>query len=207
MALMYYARTRFIVNLLPQLRQAGSPRRVVTVAAGGKESPVFPADLQASNLGMLSFRPHATSMVTLSLLAIAKHAPGVSFVHVYPGFVKTGMSRELTGVVPAVTKVLFAPVMAMLQIPIEETGERQLDIATSAGHDGANGIPLGPGVQIAVGTDGKLGGGVYSIDYEGEGTNQKVQSVLEDLVNDGTAEKVWSHTEEVFKRITCSTVI
>ncbi|KAK7932260.1 hypothetical protein PG985_002972 [Apiospora marii] len=213
MALMYYARTRFIVNLLPQLRQARSLRRVVTVAAGGKEGPVFPADFQANKLGMLSFRPHATSMVTLSLLAIARQAPEISFVHVYPGFVKTGMSRELTGVVPAVTKVLFASVMAMLQIPIEETGERQLYIATAArfpprqADRGADGIPVGPNVQIAVGADGQPGGGVYSVDYEAEGTSQRVQHVLEQFIKDGTAEKVWSHTEEEFKRITGSTTV
>lgn len=211
MALMYYARTRFIVNLLPQVKKAESLRRVVTVAAGGKEGPVFPADFQANNLSMLSFRPHATSMVTLSLLAIAKSAPEVSFVHVYPGFVKTGMSRELTGIVPAITKVLLAPVMAMLQIPIEETGERQLYIATTARfppRSSADGIflGLGPNAQVAVGADGQCGGGVYSIDYEAEGTSQRVRDVLEQLVQGGAAEKVWSHTEEEFERITGSTV-
>ncbi|KAK8131111.1 hypothetical protein PG984_007549 [Apiospora sp. TS-2023a] len=170
---------------------------------------------------MLSFRPHATFMVTLSLLAIAKSAPEVSFVHVYPGFVKTGVSRELTGIVSAITKVLFAPVMSMLQVPIDETGKRQVYFATSARFpprdarrggktdqmDGASGIALGSGVHTAIGADGTPGGGVYSIDYEAEGTSQRVQDLMRDLNGDGTTEQVWNHTEEEFIRITGSTVI
>ncbi|KAK8053326.1 hypothetical protein PG996_012627 [Apiospora saccharicola] len=221
MALMYYARTRFIVNLLPLLRQAETLRRVVIVTAGGKEGAVFPADFQANRLGMLSFRPHATSMVTPSLLAIAKSAPEISFVHVYPSFVKTGMSRELTGFVSAITKVLFAPVMSMLQVPIDETGERQVYFATSARFPprdarrggstdqsgSASGILLGPDVHTAIGADGRLGGGVYSIGYEAEGTSQRVQDLMRDLTGDDMAEQVWKHTEEEFVRITGSTAV
>ncbi|KAK7994901.1 short-chain dehydrogenases/reductase [Apiospora arundinis] len=213
MALMYYARTRFIVNLLPQLKKAQSLRRVVTVGAGGKEGPVIPSDWQANDMGILSFRPHAASMTTLSLLAIAKEeSPEVSFIHVYPGFVKTGMSRELTGIVPAITKVLFAPVMALLQIPIDETGERQLYFATSARFPpglskDADGISLGEGVHAATGADGTPGGGVYSIDYEGEGTSGNVRGVLDALVKDGTADRLSEHTKEKFRRITGSAAI
>lgn len=214
MALGYYARTRFIVNLLPQLKHAQSLRRVITVGAGGKEGAVIPTDWQANNMGILSFRPHVTSMITLTLLAIAKQAPNVSFIHDYPGFVNTGMSRELTGIVPAITKVLFAPVMAMIKIPIDETGERQLYLATSArfpprdhrsdvaGSAGA--VALGQGVSVAIGADGKSGGGVYSIDYEAEGTSERVQGILEGLKSDGIAEKVWKHVQEEFVRITGS---
>ncbi|KAK8091717.1 hypothetical protein PG997_002078 [Apiospora hydei] len=214
MALMYYARTRFIVNLLPNLKKAHSLRRVVTVGAGGKEGPVIPSDWQANNMSIISFRPHAASMTTLSLLAVAKKeaSPEVSFIHVYPGFVKTGMSRELTGIVSAITKVLFTPVMALLQIPIKETGERQLYFATSARFppglsQDADGILLGQGVHAATGADGTLGGGVYSIDYEGEGTSSNVRDVLDALVKDGTADKLSEHTEEEFRRITGSAAI
>lgn len=220
MALMYYARTRFIVNLLPQLKQAQSLRRVITVAAGSKEGAVVTTDWQANSMGVLSFRPHATSIITLTLLAIARQAPSVSFVHDYPGFVNTGMSRELTGIVPAISKVVFAPVMAMLKIPIDEVGERHLYFATSArfpprnpgtatgtSEGSAEMITLGKGVRTAVGADGTPGGGVYSVDYEAEGTSESVQGVLEGLKKDGTAEKVWKHVKEEFVRITGSTAI
>lgn len=140
-------------------------------------------------MGVLPFRPHATSMVNLTLLSIANQAPSVSFIHDYPGFVNTGMSRELSGIVPDITKVLFAPVMAMLKIPIDETGEGQLYFATSARFlprdhskgtaESADMVALCQGVSIAVGADGTPGGGVYSIDYKAEGTSERVRGILE----------------------------
>lgn len=211
MAVAYYARTRFVVNLLPQLRRAAALRRVVTVLAGGKEGPVSADDFPANHVGVLSFRGHATSLLTLSLQAAARTAPEVSFVHVYPGFVATNMSRELTGVAVAAARVLFRPVMALLQIPIVEVGERHAYLATSArfpprdrgGADvaAADGVPLGEGMGVAVGADGAPGGGVYSVDYEAEGTSAGTQEVLGRLAEDGTAEKAWKHTEEEFVRI------
>lgn len=207
MALAYYARARFIVNLLPQLKRAQSLRRVITVGAGTKEGAIYPDDFQANNLGMLTFRGHLTSMITLSLDAIAKQAPEVSFVHDYPGFVKTGLSRELTGVTASITKVMFQPLMAILQIPIEETGERQLFLATSArfpprNGSGAEGVSLGECGTISVGFDGTPAGGVYSVDYEAEGPGEKVEEILRNHKKSGMREKVWNHTEEEFIRIT-----
>jgi NAD(P)-dependent dehydrogenase (short-subunit alcohol dehydrogenase family) len=209
MALGYYVRIRFIVNLLPLLSQATSLRRVVTILAGSKEGKIFTDDFQARNHGFPSVRGHVTSMITLGLDAIAKQAPNVSFIHDYPGFVKTGMSRELTGLVPAIMKVVFSPIMAILKIPNDEVGERQTFFATcarflpAAGEPKADGLNLGEGVETAVSTDGIVGG-VYSIDYEAEGTDLKVQEILAQLRKDGTAEKAWKHTQDEFLRITGS---
>lgn len=207
MALAYYSRARFIVNLLPQLRKAPSLRRVVTVGAGTKEGTIFRDDFQANTLGVLSFRGHLTSMITLSLDAVARQAPEVSFVHDYPGFVKTGLSRELTGVAASVSKVVFAPLMAVLQIPIEETGERQLYLATSARFPprdggGAEGVALREGVTASTGFDGTPAGGIYSVDYEAEGPGQKVEETLQNYKKNNMGDKVWNHTEEEFVRIT-----
>lgn len=172
---------------------------------------------------MFTFRGHLTSMITLSLATIAARVPGadeVSFVHDYPGFVKTGLSRELKGFGPAVMKVLFAPVMALLQIPIEETGERQLYLATSARfppyRHGENGdgdgvrppvteedAKVGKGVGIGA-VDGKLGGGVYSVDYEAEGSSVRTREVLTKLTEQGVADLIWEHTQKEFLRITGS---
>ncbi|KAI1163231.1 hypothetical protein F5B18DRAFT_621125 [Nemania serpens] len=208
-ALVYYCRTRFVVNLLPQLRRASGLRRVVTVAAGGKEGKIIMDDLQASRIGVLSFRGHAASMITLAFHTLAKQAPEVSFLHVYPGFVKTGLMRELKGISAAITWVLFKPAMAYLHTPIEETGERQAYFATSARFPpgggeqrDADGVALGQGVAVAVGVDGKSGGGVYSIDYEAEGTTQRVQELIKGYIEDDTQNKVWKSTEEEYMRIT-----
>lgn len=102
--------------------------------------------------------------------------------------------------------------MALLQIPIDETGERQTYFATSArfslrgggGLEDADGVALDEGVSTAVGADSKPGGGVYSIDYEAEGTSESVQTLMKELAENGTADKIWKHTEEEFVRITGS---
>ncbi|KAI2642649.1 hypothetical protein GGS21DRAFT_184406 [Xylaria nigripes] len=213
-ALVYYCRTRFIVNLLPQLRQASNLRRVVTVLAGGKEGKIFTDDLQGNQISNLSMRGHFTSIITLTLGILSKRAPEVSFLHVYPGFVQTGLSRELTGIIPAIFKILMMPVMAILRIPIDESGERHTYLATSArfppsddAQRDADGIALGKGVETAISPNGKIGGGVYSVDYEAEGTSQRVQELMQSYVDNGTAEKVWKHTEEEYVRITGSVAL
>lgn len=222
MALVYYARTRFIVNLLPQLKQAQSLRRVITVAAAGHEGAVDITDWQANDMDMLSYKHHVTSMITLTLLAIARDAQSVSFIHNYPGTVDTNLTRELTGIIPSITKAVPAPTKAMPKIPIDEAGERQLYLATSArfpprdlgagaGNTSAGGadkmIPLGQGVRTAVAPDGTPGGGVYSVDYEAEGTSERVRGVVKGFENDGTAKMVWKHVQEEFVRVTGSTSI
>ena len=59
-------------------------------------------------------------------------------------------------------------------VPIEECGERQLYLATSARYppasassDRSSGVPLGHGVEVAVGTTGEIGSGVYSVLWDG----------------------------------------
>jgi len=210
-AVTYYARMRSVVNLLPLLSQAISLRRVVSVFAGSKEGKIFTNDLPAKNLGLTSVRGHVVSMMTLAFEAIAKQAPGVSFIHDYPGFVETGLSRELKGPTVAIMKVVFKPLMAILKIPIDEVGERHTFFATSArfpaNEPKADGLTLDKSVETAVSTEGKVGGGVYSIDYEAEGTSPKVQVVLTQLRENGTAERAWKHTQDEFVRITGSPAI
>ncbi|KAI1309791.1 hypothetical protein F5Y03DRAFT_347396 [Xylaria venustula] len=208
-ALVYYCRTRFMINLLPQLRQACGLRRVITVLAGGKEGKIFTDDFQANQLGMLSVRGHATSMITLALSVLARQAPEVSFIHVYPSFVKTDSQRELKGIGPAILNILFKTLLAYLYVPINETGERQTYFATSARFPpiegerrDADGVARGEGIDVAVGVNGNVGGGVYSIDYKGEGTSQRVQELIKAYIEDGTANAVWQHTEEEYMRVT-----
>jgi hypothetical protein len=71
-SLAYYARIRFIENLLPLLQNANSLRRVVNVLAATKEGNV-----NTNNWTALS-RGHVTSMATLSIEMLAKMAPKVS---------------------------------------------------------------------------------------------------------------------------------
>jgi len=157
---------------------------------------------------MLSARGHAASLVTLSLEALAKKAPDVSFIHAFPGPVKSGIARGTTGAVWFVIKAVFKVVGPLVYIPNQESGERHLFLATSAryppgtGEDAAAGVPLAGEVAVARGTSGKVGSGVYSIDWDGESAGPKVEVLLAKFRKEGLVEKVWEHTEEEFRRIT-----
>lgn len=210
-AVSYYARLRFIVNLLPLLRHATHLRRVVTVLAGTKEGPVRTNDLQGRTGSMLSMRGHFSSLMTLALEAIAKDAPTVSFIHVYPGFVKTNYGNDVKGPLVAVLRTIFNAVFLvigpLIATPVDETGERQLFFATSArfpaGGEGADtGVPRSGAVAVARGTNGQSGSGVYSISNDGESASPKVEQLLDRMRKDGTAQNAWSQVEEDFVRIT-----
>ncbi|CAG8977267.1 hypothetical protein HYALB_00009365 [Hymenoscyphus albidus] len=142
-----------IANLLPLISHAPALRRVTTVFAGRKEGKSHTDEVQAKNLSIPTARGHVVSMMALGLENLAKSASTVSFIQDYPGFVKTGLSRELNAPMRVVIKVMIWPSM------------------TFCGGGGDNsGLALKGGMETGVGTDGTVGGGVYSIDYEGEGT-------------------------------------
>lgn len=209
MALTYYCRIRFVMNLLPLIKRASTLRRVMTVFAATKEGPIYTDDLPALRLPITKARGHIVSMITLAFEHISKQAPEVSFIHDYPGFVNTGMSRELKpSLMMTVMKGIFRVIGLFLNTPIDEVGERQLFIATSARFPaqtgGADGVPLGEGLEIATGTEGKTGGGVYSIDNLNEPAGQSVLSLLSKLRQEGIAEQAWKHTEAEFLRVTGS---
>ncbi|PPR06435.1 hypothetical protein CVT26_006474 [Gymnopilus dilepis] len=209
----YYARTRFIVNLLPLVRQATGLRRVVTVAAAGKEGPVNHDDLGAayiSPLSLLKVRGHFASIITLSLEVLAKQAPEVTFIHDYPGSVKTGIAREANALVVFMMGIVGAIAGSWMFIPHEESGERHLFLATSAkyppkaGSTESHGVPLADDQIVTRGTTGEAGSGVYAVDWDCNSASLKVKQLLVQLREEGLVEKLWQHTEEEFKRITGS---
>ena len=207
-ALVTYSRTRFIVNLLPLLHQATALRRVVSVFTAGKEGPVDASDFQGWKVPALSQRGQASSLVTLSLEALAKKAPDVAFIHNFPGAVKTNIVRGGEGAAIFILNVVFKIIGPMVNMPNQECGERHLFLATSARYpagmsrDAASGVPMVGGVAVARGTNGKSGSGVYSIESDGESAGPKVEELLAKFREEGMVEKVWKDTEDEFKRIT-----
>lgn len=158
---------------------------------------------------MLSQRGHASSLITVSLEALAKDAPGVSFIHDFPGSVKTNLARGGEGPAIYVLKQVFKVIGPMINMPNQECGERQLFLATSAKYPSqdleASGVPLtSGGSPVANGTSGKSGSGVYSIGSDGESSGAKVVELLAKFRNEGMVEQVWSHTLKEYKRITGS---
>jgi hypothetical protein len=138
--------------------------------------------------------------------ALAKRAPDVSFVHDFPGPVKSGIGRGATGAVVFIIKAVFTVLGPLVYIPNEESGERHLFFATSAMYPAGAGGEKAPGVAggvaVARGTNGEIGSGVYSINQNGESAGPKVEELLAKMRKEGVVEKLWKHTEEEYKRIT-----
>lgn len=96
-----------------------------------------------------------------------------------------------------------------LCVPIDECGERKLFLATSArypptsvGSDGRSGVPLGGGIDVARGTTGEVGSGIYSVGWNGTSASPTVEKLLAGYWDKGMVEKIWRHTESEFNRIT-----
>lgn len=150
-------------------------------------------------------------MATLSYEALAQKAPTVAFVHSFPGPVKSGIARDTKGLAMFTFKAMFALLGPLLYIPNEESGERHLYLCTSGRYPAREGVEEAVSVEknvgVARGTDGAVGGGVYSVDQNGEGAGVRVREVLAGLREKGVLETVWKDSEEQFKRITGEVVM
>ncbi|KAK0272011.1 hypothetical protein LTS16_001979 [Friedmanniomyces endolithicus] len=194
-ALTIYARNRFIVNLLPLLQQAQSLRRVVSVYCATYEGQIRMDDFQAASLGLMAKQGHTASVTTLALEAHHQSAPEVSFVRNFPGSVKSGIDRGSIGPLMRTLKIIFLLLAPLVDIPLEQAGDRHLSLCTSARYsvgpeDEAAGVPLTDGLALARGSDGRVGSGVYSIDAYGESASAKVERLLANFRTEGVVERV-----------------
>lgn len=212
MALGYYSRMRFIANLLPML-QKSSLSRVVIVLAGTKEGPVNSNDIPGKRVLPWRARGHLCSMITLTLEHFAKLAPEVSFIHSYPGFVNTPLSQSMKGVSGAIMKSVFRVTSLFSTreyVSLDETGERHVYLATGARFpskkpsnlSSQDSSTLRERKEVAVGSDGVVGSGVYIVDENCESGDANVQRVLNTLRQDEMDAIIWEHMENEFSRIT-----
>lgn len=166
-------------------------------------------DFQAWNLGRMVAYGHEASIVTLALEMHHKETPEVSFVHNFPGSVQSGIARGSIGPLMRVLKTIFAMLGSLVNIPLEEAGDRYLFLCTSARFstgpkDTAAGVPLADGLTFARGTDGQSASGVYSIDAYGESAKPKVEALLAQLRSDRMVERVWHNIQSDISRALAS---
>ncbi|KAK0714747.1 hypothetical protein B0H67DRAFT_553403 [Lasiosphaeris hirsuta] len=202
MAIRLYSRMQLIIDLIPLLQR--SPlARVVTVLAAGKEGPVFPEDLETTDpkhAGPSAAAGVATTYTTLFLEQLAQWYPGISFVHTFPGIVKTNLFNNPEHFGPVfrfVVNRVVAPVVAgLLAIPAEEVGARHVWYATSPTFVPAE---KKDSKEAAVGSNGKKGSGVYTVNEKSE----TIQSdkVLRPYRESGIDQKIWDHVQTELKRI------
>ncbi|KAG5764406.1 hypothetical protein H9Q72_007494 [Fusarium xylarioides] len=208
-----YSRNRLAVNLLPLLKKAPSLRRVISVMAGTHEGKLFSNDIAARNIPFTSIhnsRGHLCSALTLSLEALARQAPEVSFIHNFPGSVDTNLIRSGDGFMMQVMKYWFKVSMTIRRqwLPKEECGERHAWLCLTGRYPDKEGSENGiKEEEVAVGIDGNKGSGVYSVDWDGESASGDVVKLLDGFKGEGLVEKVWKDQEKEFVRITGSTSI
>ena len=68
--------------------------------------------------------------------------------------------------------------------------------------DGGSGVPIGDGVDLARGTTGKVGSGVYSVEWDGESASTAVEKLLAGYRSERMVEEIWRHAESIFDRVT-----
>ena len=182
----YYSRMRFIFKLLPILSKASSPR-VVSILAAGREAKIVTSDLELSspeNYSLINATNHTATLTTLAMDELSKEYPKITFIHKYPGIVKTKLLGKIfddwTGVwklLGILAQYVLLPVMGLFQNSVEEAGERGLYIATSEKYNG---------------------GGFYRLESNDDSADQIPQ--LDKYREDGMPKKVWEHTIGVFDR-------
>ncbi|MCJ1326127.1 hypothetical protein MMC10_002791 [Thelotrema lepadinum] len=211
LAINYYSRFRFVSSLLPLLKAAsihpGGLARVTSVLSAGFERAINESDLALSNPGSYSLSAawaHACVMNSFATEFLAAENPEVGFVHMYPGFVKTGQFKgaQVGWVVRGLLRVVGF-LASPLAVDLGEAGERGVFIGTG-GEFGPKGNGTGTGKgkeegEMAVGSDGVKGSGAYLLKWDGSVVGK--QNVLKPMRERGLGEKVWKHTLEMFERV------
>ena len=194
---------RFTQQLLPLLNSA-SPHvsRVVSVLAAGEEAVLDFDNLDLKrDFSLQKAAAHAITMTGFTFEEMATKNPSVSFVHAYPGAVKTGFAKE-QGFAIRTASLLAYRVLSRWAVGIEESGERHLFAATSAAFPPKGGEKAGVEVdegKVKKGSAGEVGSGAYLIGSDGEvRANEKV---LKELRNKDAGAKIWAHTMKMFENI------
>ncbi|PWY95920.1 NAD(P)-binding protein [Aspergillus sclerotioniger CBS 115572] len=202
LSLHYYARMRFITNLLPSLTHSASSghlSRVISVFSPGNEGKLIENDLDLKqNYSLSNAAAHGSTMTSLAMMHFAAAHPSISFVHSRPGGVNTNLLRDFNPILRGLTSGILAMVTpvcsSMGLLSVKESGERHVFAATSGLF-----APREERVET-VGADGVKGSGAYRVDYDSEIVEGKGE-LLREYLGRGVGEKVWEHTRGVFEKV------
>ena len=197
----YYARMRFVDQLLPLLRAAPSPR-VISVLAGGKEGELWSDDfLLEKHYSVVIAAGASASMTTLFMEELASQPSNskIVFVHIYPGLVRdTNLfgTEHFGAVVKFVIGWIVMPLIRPFCYTSEEVGERVVFAATSGRFRKLAPGASGEGSLVSKGSNGKVGSGVYLV--QADSSTVDGPKVLQEMREQGVGEKLYGHTMEVF---------
>lgn len=189
---------RFVVNLMPLLTM-GSNRlaRVISVLGAGGEGPLILEDLALkTNYSLRNCANHAITMTSLAMNELSQAHPSISFIHTYPGVVKTNLTRDMGTVAHAGAKMLLN-LAAPWIVPLKESGERHLYLATNKifGRLATRRVITAPPANTEFTMQ------AYLVDYRG--LPRQNLKLLQRYNRDGISRTVWAHTLDVFKQCEC----
>ena len=206
MAVNYYSRIRFTLNLIPQLEAASRERelsRVLTILAAGSEVDIRMDDLDLKqNYTLHACLAHCVMMTDFMMDELAKRYPYIAFSHSCPGTVKSGITNSTTGLVRLGITLLHSVVTPWI-LEFRESGERHFFQVTSSiykANNEAAGTPLSDGLDIAPGMDGVKGSGAYLLDSDCKPAGDMAMINKYRILNAGP--RVWEHTMVAIKKAT-----
>jgi hypothetical protein len=189
-----------MVDLLPLM--STSPSRVVSILDASTFSKLIEDDLELkTHYSILNCAKHCCTMLTLSLQELAEQNPETSFVHLYPGIVKThvltsGFSRP----VALFMKWVITPLLTPFTLTISESGERNLYHLISERYPSkTERASLTKGSEVATGLDPDELSGAYALNWNGD--EVAIKPLVKELNEAGTRKKVWDFTNETLAKI------
>jgi len=139
---------------------------------------------------------HPTTEAAPDVLGHSGGKAGVSFLHVYPGLVKTNEFEN--GDFPVALKVFFTrimlPLITPMAVPVEKVGEGVASMVEDKRFGLSQSIE-GEQAEVAeLGSDKVRGSGSYCLSWDGR--RRVKDNVLKALRKKGASELLWEHFEE-----------
>ncbi|KAJ6533419.1 NAD(P)-binding protein [Mycena vulgaris] len=136
LAVHYYGRWRFIQDLLPAVeaaKKAGQDAKVMSVLAAGMGGAIDLEDLGLKkSFSIANAAAAAPTYNDIMVNDLAARYPGLSFVHSYPGVVRTGLLKASDSRFIKASAFLM-PLLTPFSYSVEASGEHQLYALLKAG--------------------------------------------------------------------------
>ncbi|KAJ3776241.1 NAD(P)-binding protein [Lentinula raphanica] len=129
-ALAYYSRWKFIYDLAPSLakaREDDEEAKVLSVLSAGNGGKVDLNNLELKEAPMMVWARSVMTYNDLMMDSFASHYPSVSFIHSYPGWVRTPLGSDSPSfLMRAAAFLANVPPISYLPLSLEDCGEYQL---------------------------------------------------------------------------------
>lgn len=189
-AITYYSRMLFMHRLAPLLRNSPD-QGIISVLSAGEEGKINTSDLgiqDPKNYGFISATKQCVTMMSLAMHEMSLKEPNISFMHTFPGAVKTNVhdkwARTFTGAWTPVgwaVDWVMTPALHLFSMTAEVAGEIGFYEMTSkrfAASKDQNSFRVWDNAEETCGCE----------------------ELLMHYRYDGTAKKLWKHTMEAFDK-------